>query len=217
MNDFKKALQKFDINASELESTEICDQIQRYCILLWHKNQQMNLTRHTDWETFVKRDLVDTLQLSALIEQNSDLLDIGSGGGVPGMLLAIIRPDLNVSLTDSVGKKAKALAEFAERLELNVNIFQERAENILVDFRYDFVTARAVGSLSKLATWLENCWINFNCLLATKGPNWENERNEAMTAGLLNSVDIQVATEYPTPGEERKSYILKLSAKRAPE
>ncbi len=92
--------------------------LKHYCQALWEINEEMNLTRHTSYEKFVTRDLLDTIELSKLIPQGKEVLDIGSGGGVPGMVLAIIRPDLKVSLTDSVGKKASALGAIAEAVEV---------------------------------------------------------------------------------------------------
>ena len=214
MNEFQQQIEHFGLeNCPELAPESVRETIQRYCVLLWHKNQQMNLTRHTDWQTFVARDLVDTLQLSRLIDHGSEVLDVGSGGGVPGLLLAIIRPDLQISLTESVGKKAQALVEFAETLDVKAQIYQERAETLLSDFRYDFMTARAVGSITKLCRLFNGHWLNVGAMLATKGPNWTNEKAEAETLGLLKQVDIELAVEYLTPMTEWKSSILRISFK----
>lgn len=217
MNEFHTALEKYSIDAEELRSDEIRDRIQQYCVLLWLRNQVMNLTRHTDWETFVARDLIDTLELSQCIDREADVLDIGTGGGVPGLLLAIIRPDLDVTCAESVGKKAKALVEFAESLQLTLQISHDRAESLLNDLRYDFVTARAVGSLSKICTWLQGRWPNVGRLLATKGPRWVDEQQEANAAGLMDDIELKLLREYQSPGAEWKSVILELVAKRAPE
>lgn len=212
LNEFQLALDKYDVQAKELQSDEVCERIQQYCVLLWHKNQHINLTRHTDWEKFVARDLVDTLQLSRLIDDGKEVLDVGSGGGVPGLLLAIIRPDLEVSLAESVGKKAIVLAEFAEALSIHVQIYNERAENILTDFRFDVTTARAVGSIGKMCKWFEGRWPYVGRLLAIKGPGWLNERSEAQASGVLENIQIEVAGQYPTPGEEWESFILAITA-----
>lgn len=215
MNEFQQVIESFDIaQSSELAPEEVREKIQQYCVLLWHKNQKLNLTRHTDWETFVARDLVDTLQLSKLIEHGTEVLDVGSGGGVPGLLLAIIRPDLRVNLTESVGKKALALVEFAEALSVPVQVFQERAESLLAEFRYDYMTARAVGSLSKLCRFFNGHWINVGAMLATKGPNWVNEKAEAEAAGLLDEIEIELAAEYPTPMTDWSSTILRICARK---
>src|SRR5438067_13937674 len=65
-------------------------QLDRYCRLLWDWNTKINLTRHTDYEKFVSRDLVDTLQLVPHLRESEDVLDVGTGGGVPGIVLAIL-------------------------------------------------------------------------------------------------------------------------------
>ena len=210
LNEFEQALDKFSVVADELASSVVREKIQQYCVLLWHKNQHINLTRHTDWETFVSRDLIDTLELSKLIGPNLEVLDVGSGGGVPGLVLAMLRPDLEVSLAESVGKRAVILAEFAEVLGIHVQIYQERAEKIVNDFRFDVTTARAVGSISKLCNFFNGRWLNVNRMLATKGPNWINEKKEAELSKLTSEIEIQVQTEYLIPGSEWKSVILEM-------
>lgn len=186
--------------------------LKHYCQAVWEINQSLNLTRHTTYEKFVTRDLLDTLELSKLIPEGNEVLDIGSGGGVPGMILAILRPDLQVSLSESVGKKAAALGEIAESLNLPVAIYQARAEELLEDFRFDYCTARAVGPLKKLGTWLSDVWPAAGRLLAVKGPNWIEEKNEAHQAGVLQNVDLRVVSEYAVPGVDWKSVILQLKA-----
>ena len=96
--------------------------LDRYVRLLWEWNEKINLTRHTDYDKFVTRDLVDTLELSKLIHPKEKLLDVGTGGGVPGLVLAILRPDLKIHLCDSVQKKAKVVAEIADALDLDVEV-----------------------------------------------------------------------------------------------
>src|SRR5690349_24114893 len=69
-----------------------------YCRLLWEWNEKINLTRHTDYEKFVGRDVADALQLAPLLREREEILDVGTGGGVPAVILAVLRPDLKVSL-----------------------------------------------------------------------------------------------------------------------
>jgi 16S rRNA (guanine527-N7)-methyltransferase len=181
-----------------------------YCHLLWDWNQKINLTRHTDYEKFVSRDLVDTLQLSTLIHPNEEVIEIGSGGGVPGLLLALLRPDLTVTLTESVGKKAKVLADIVKQLGVKIRVEGVRAEQVLKQERYDATIARGVGPLEKLLTWLQPHWLSAGRLLAIKGPKWSEERGEARHRGLLHGLELRKAAEYPLAGTASQSVILKI-------
>ena len=79
--------------------------LERYCELLWDWNAKINLTRHTDYEKFVARDLVDSLAFAQFLEPKEKVLDVGTGGGVPGVVLAIVRDDLQVSLSRIGGQE----------------------------------------------------------------------------------------------------------------
>lgn len=208
-----RELQRFDIPLPE----EFYEPVALYAALLWEWNSHLNLTRHTDFEKFVTRDLFDTLQLAELLHPEEDVVDLGSGGGVPGILLAIIRPDLRISLCESVGKKAKVLDDLVAQLNLEVPVFNARLEHLLDDFRFDAVVARAVGPLWKICFWLQDHWLSVGRLLAIKGPNWSEERKEARHRGVMQPVEMRCAKTYCTPGTEIESVILKLWLKGQPE
>lgn len=194
------------------------DQIARlddYCRLLWAWNEKLNLTRHTDYEMFVTRDLLDTMQLSALIKSGEEVLDVGAGGGVPGLPLAILRPDVTVSVCDSVVKKSHALDQMVEALNLPVSVFAGRAEDLLEDFRFSTIFARAVGPLWKMLHWFDGRWQNFDRLLAIKGPKWVEERGEARHKGYLRNLELRRLVSYPRPGADHDSVILQVSKPKA--
>jgi 16S rRNA (guanine527-N7)-methyltransferase len=188
--------------------------LQQYCQLLWRWNSRLNLTRHTTYEKFASRDLLDSIQLSRLLESDEEVLDVGTGGGVPGIVLAIVRPDLSISLSESVKKKARAVESIIVDLDLPVAVYPDRAENVLEDLRFDTLVARAVGPLWKMCKWFQPHWHAFGRLLATKGPRWTDERQEARARGLLNGVQLRRAASYPMPGTHSESVILELQAKR---
>jgi len=194
----------------ELPSDQI-EKINRYCQLLWDHNSRHNLTRHTDFETFVTRDVIDSIELAAQLNTGDWLLDIGSGGGVPGLLLAIIRPDLGrVVLSEFVGKKADCLQQMIDELGLSIEVVTERAENILIASQFDVVTARAVGPLRKMLPWFEECWGQYKRMLLIKGPKWVEEKAAAEELGLVNGLSIECVHSYPMPGRDNKSVILEL-------
>lgn len=192
--------------------------LDKYIRLLWEWNEKMNLTRHTDYEKFVTRDMLDTLELSKFLHENEEVLDVGTGGGVPGLVLAIIRPDLTITVCDSIAKKAQAIKDIVKKGRIPAAVFHSRAEKLLDDdFRFDAVVARGVGPLPKLCTWFADHWASMGRLLAIKGPNWTQERLEAREKGLLNGLNLRVVSTYPMPGTHSESVILKLWPKGAPE
>ncbi|QDU94621.1 16S rRNA (guanine(527)-N(7))-methyltransferase RsmG [Lignipirellula cremea] len=192
---------------------EAIEPLKAYCALLWEWNLKLNLTRHTDYDKFVSRDLLDVLQLASVLNEGEEVLDVGSGGGVPGIPLAIVRPDLRVSLCESIGKKAKVLGEMTNALEIQVPVFHGRAEVVLDDFSFDSLAARAVGPLWKMLHWFQGRWHTIGRLLAIKGPSWPEERGEARHRGYMHEVDLRKLVEYPRPGADGQSVILQLTQK----
>ena len=190
------------------EATAI--RMEAYARLMWQWNEQLNLTRHVTWDLFVGRDLRDCLQLAPLIATGEDVLDLGSGNGIPGIPLAILRPDVNVSLCESVGKRAKVLDELVSDLSLPIAVYAARGEDILDDFRFTTVVTRAVGSLMKLCKWVEPHWGSIDRMLAIKGPKWVGERGEARHHGVLNELQLRVATSYPLGDGESEGVILQV-------
>jgi 16S rRNA (guanine527-N7)-methyltransferase len=189
--------------------------LERYCRMLWKWNEKLNLTRHTTFEKFVGRDLVDTLAFSGVIAAGEDVLDLGTGGGVPGVVLAIVRPDVSVSLCDSVGKKARAVGQIVEELGLNVPVHSLRVQDLLEDQFYDTLLVRAVAPLPKLLTWLSGRWGAFRRLLVLKGPAWVEERREAREKGLMKHLDLRKVASYPLSGTESQSVLLEVRPKES--
>ncbi len=193
---------------------ETVSKLDAYCQLLWDWNTKINLTRHTDYDLFARRDLLDTFQLSIHLGQNEEILDIGTGGGVPGLLIAILRPDLTVSVCDSVAKKSKVVTDIVRRLDLPVAVHASRVQDVIEDLRFNTLVTRAVGSLAKLLGWLEGQWMSFDRLLAIKGPKWVEERKEARHHGLLADLELRKLASYCMPGTDSESVILQVSRKQ---
>ena len=184
--------------------------LEEYCRLLWDWNEKINLTRHTNFDLFAKRDLLDSVRLARLLAPNEEILDIGTGGGVPGLVVAILRPDIQVTLCDSVAKKARVVESIAKSLKLKTPVYATDVRKVLDDFRYDSLVARAVGPLPKLCRWLDAYWHTFGRLLAIKGPKWVDERAEARHLGLLKNIELRKADSYLMPDTTSDSVILSL-------
>ena len=183
----------------------------RYCELLWDWNTKLNLTRHTDYEKFVARDLIDSLAFAQFLAPAEKVLDVGSGGGVPGVVLAIVRGDLQISLSESVAKKARVLADIVARLGLPTPVVHARAEDILTEQRFNTLVVRAVARLKKLLEWFRPHWGAFDRLLVLKGPSWVEERGEARHYGLMHDLALRKLFSYPLPGTESESVLLQIS------
>jgi 16S rRNA (guanine527-N7)-methyltransferase len=187
--------------------------LEGYCQLLWEWNDKLNLTRHTDYEKFVARDLVDSLAFSQFLQPQENVLDVGTGGGVPGVVLAIVRDDLKMSLAESVGKKAAAVTDIVQRLGLSTPVFHARVEDILKKRRFNTLVIRAVARLKKLLEWFGPYWNSFDRLLLLKGPAWVDERGEARHFGLMHDLALRKLTSYPLPGTESESVLLQICRK----
>jgi 16S rRNA (guanine527-N7)-methyltransferase len=198
--------QKIDITDEQAE------QLDEYRRLLWSWNERMNLTRHTTLDKFVSRDVVDSYELSKLLDQGERVLDVGTGGGVPGVVVAILRPDLAISLCESTQKKARAVEAIVAELNLPVRVYPNRAEELLEITTFDTLVARALAPLVKVLTCLRPHWEAFDRLLLIKGKSWVDEREETRQAGLMRGLELRKAATYQTPGSGAESVILSVTA-----
>jgi 16S rRNA (guanine527-N7)-methyltransferase len=205
----RAALARHDIDLSD----DAIEALDRYCHALWDWNTKLNLTRHTDYEKVVARDVVDSLALEPFLDSGAKVLDVGTGGGVPGVVLAIVRPDLQVALCDSVAKKAKAVESIVKQAGLDVRVHHAPAQEVVDREEFDVLVARAVAPLSKLLRWFEPHWGQFERLLVIKGPAWIEERSDAREAGLLRKVDLRKLASYPLAGTHSESVVLSLRPK----
>ena len=187
--------------------------LDHYRRTLWQWNEKLNLTRHLSMEKFVGRDIVDSLAIEPFLEPGERILDVGTGGGVPGMILAIMRPDLSIMLAESVAKRAVAAAAIVQTVGIPAKVVHGRAEDLVGTESFDSLTLRAVARLAKILNWFEPHWDAIGQLLIIKGPAWVEERKEAQKAGLLQHLDLRVLTDYPHLGYKSRSVLLRIRPK----
>ena len=127
-------------------SAEIVLQLSTYLDLLLKWNARTNLTAIRDPEEIVGRHFGESLFLASHLPKCSTLLDLGSGGGFPGLPIQLALPELRVTLAESQMKKSSFLREVVRTLGLPTEVWADRAENMPVDRQFDVVALRAVDN-----------------------------------------------------------------------
>jgi len=193
--------------------------LHQYLDLLLDANQRMNLTRITDRGAAEVQHVADALTLLPYLPAGLlRIADVGSGGGVPGIPLAIARPDCSFVLIESTRKKASYLRDAVRQLKLaNVLISDSRAEEIArTDQResFDIVTARAVGALVWLAEWCLPLTKKGGRVLAMKGVKIAEETPDALRAVRLLGGGEPIVHPVDLPGTEH--HVVVQIAKSAP-
>jgi 16S rRNA (guanine527-N7)-methyltransferase len=184
-----------ETDAPQLQSllpAGFADAAERYVELLLDANQRLNLTRVVDPEAIARLHLLDALAALPLLDEIGprSALDLGSGGGVPGIVLALARPAVHWTLVDSVRKKVDALRGFVEALGLsNVALVAERAEILGRDAdhreAHDLVAARACAALPVLVEYAMPLVRRGGSLIAWKGKVGAEEMAAGAAASTL--------------------------------
>jgi 16S rRNA (guanine527-N7)-methyltransferase len=202
----------------ELSPAEV-QQLGRYLHLLLETNKQFNLTGITDPAEAWMRHVLDSLTLLPHLEGVTTMIDIGSGGGLPGIPVAITKPELQVTLVEATGKKARFLGTVAGDLGLrNVKVITDRAETIgqqkQLREKFDVATCRAVGPMNVLLELTLPLVKVGGKLLAMKGAKVEEEMKDAGDALMLlggGEVEFYVAM----PGLQEDAVIVEVKKEQA--
>ncbi len=178
----------------------------RYLGLLLDENTRMNLTAIREPESAWRRLIIDSLTVLPWLEifpAGAKVIDIGTGGGLPGIPLGICRPDLQMVLLDSTGKKVVFLERCIEQMDLShITAINSRAELLGHEKchrdGYDVAVSRAIGSMSIVLEYSLPLVRPGGRMLAMKGPKAEQELSAAADAmDLLGAGEISVYDAYP--------------------
>lgn len=196
------------INDAQLEKFE------KYREILLFYNERFNITTITEKKEVYVKHFLDSCLCSDLFMDNSNVIEIGSGGGFPSVPLKIMRDDLSFTLVESTGKKCTFLKEVVKELDLkNVDVLNGRAEDFGKDKRYrekfDHVTARAVAKLNTLCEYCIPFLKVKGSFIALKA-NAEEEIKEAQNAIAVLGGKISLIKEYSLPLEDAKRTVIKI-------
>lgn len=149
----------------------------RFCAALAAANERINLTGITDARGMAVLHVLDSLAAAPLLAGATTAMDLGSGGGVPGVPLALALPSLTMTLVESRARKAAALAALLDELGLppRITAAHARGEAWLQDHAVDVVVARAVEGLPDLLKHLRPVRRSFGRLILMKGPAADDE------------------------------------------
>lgn len=185
---FEECEQVFSINhLSEYATESYLDTFYHLTEFMLEANQKMNLTALRDEKSVISRHIADCLLAAKHLPKSGSLLDVGSGGGMPALPFAVVRPDLSITALDATAKKTAYIASAAKELGLkNVRIMTGRAEELALDPHYresfDMVCARAVAELRVLLEWCIPFVKTGGMFLSLKGKNAGTELANAENA-----------------------------------
>ena len=185
-----------------------------YSKLLQEWNKVMDLTAIDDEAQIIEKHFYDSLISAKYFKyENQTLLDIGSGAGFPGLVLAIAFPSLKITLLEPTLKRCNFLNEVIKVLDLsNVKVVNDRAENYIKEKResFDLVTSRAVSRLNMLLELSIPFLTIQGTMIALKGKNANLELKEAENALKILNVKLLKNYEFKLPSEEENRSILLL-------
>lgn len=194
-------LKDFNVDVSTYE------QFDKYYNLLIETNKVMNLTSITSYEEVYIKHFYDSLLLSKCSDNLNNIIDVGSGAGFPGIPLAILQPNIDITLLEPTKKRANFLEKVKDELHLNkVQVISDRAENIKGNYKY--ATARAVAPLNillELITPLLQVNGIFYCL---KGSSYLDELDKASNAIKELNLHVEYIYHYDLPNDLGKRVII---------
>ena len=186
---FIQCKKSFEANhISEYATEEYLEKFYHLTEFMLETNKKMNLTALRDESSVISRHITDCLLAAKhLPEGKLKVLDVGSGGGMPCLPFAIVRPDIEITALDATAKKTAYIASAAEHLQLkNVHILTGRAEELGANPKhrehFDVVCARAVAELRILMEWCIPFLKKDGIFLSLKGKNAETELQNAQNA-----------------------------------
>ncbi|MFZ6770154.1 16S rRNA (guanine(527)-N(7))-methyltransferase RsmG [Undibacterium sp. Di26W] len=204
----KNGIQELPLDISDAQ----IDKMIAYLTLLSKWNSVYNLTSIRDPREMVRQHLLDSLSAAPAFKDARNVLDVGAGGGLPGMMLAITYPDIKISMIDTVSKKTAFLTQAKTELGLkNVSVHTGRVEALQVKTAFDVITSRAFSELCNFINWSGHLLADGGQFIAMKGvaPNQEIER-------LPTGWQVEKIQPLTVPGLQAERHLIFIKKTLAP-
>ena len=196
------------------------EQFLEYYRLLIEWNEKMNLTAITEAADVFQKHFADSLAAAPYVKQGAALIDVGTGAGFPGVPLLILRPDLKVTLLDSLQKRLRFLEEVCSRLGLSARLVHARAEDAGRDSglrgTFDCAVSRAVAPLPVLLELVTPFLKVGGLALCYKGPGLSEELSGCSRALALLCCRVKEAPAFSLPWGERTLALIEKTGKTPP-
>ncbi|MCD7784718.1 MAG: 16S rRNA (guanine(527)-N(7))-methyltransferase RsmG [Oscillospiraceae bacterium] len=184
-----------------------------YSDMLVEKNKVMNLTTVTDSEGIIIKHFADSCLPLTMVEvpSGATLIDVGTGAGFPSIPMKIVRPDLEITLLDSLNKRVNFLRDVSKALSLNTTCIHSRAEDgarTVLRETFDVATARAVARLSVLSEYCLPYVKPGGKFLALKGSDCHEEIAQAEAVIEKLGRKITQVTEYKLPNGDGRTLVV---------
>ena len=202
------------------------NQFNQYFTSLIEANQHVNLTRITEENDVYLKHFFDSVtplfMFDELFKSGSELCDVGAGAGFPSIPLKIIKPEIKVTIVDSLGKRLTFLQELVDKLDLkDVTLVHGRAEDVGQNKQYreqfDLVTARAVANMAVLSEYCLPLVKKDGNFIALKGPKADEELKDSQKAITTLGGKVSEVEELQLPySSEERTLILVQKVKMTP-
>lgn len=193
---------------------EMLSEFDCYAETLVEWNEKINLTAITEPDDICIKHFLDSLLLADAVEipEKASLIDVGTGAGFPSVPCKIFRPDLKLTLLDSLNKRIVFLKHLSERLGQDTRCIHSRAEEggkqKELREQFDFATARAVAHLRELSEYCLPFIKVGGYFVALKGYEIEEELEEAKKAIHLMGGKVETVKKYILPGENKRGIVI---------
>lgn len=192
-----------DLSAEQLHG------LMEYLALLVKWNRAYNLTAVRDPADMLVRHLLDSLAVVPYLDPTARIIDVGTGPGLPGMILAILYPQADITLLDSNGKKTRFLFQVKSTLGLDqVTIINDRVEAYHPPQPFDIITSRAFASLQDMTFWCHHLLATDGCFKAMKGVYPASE-----IEAISSEYTLQNSQRLEVPGLSEERFLLTVKPK----